>query len=251
MVLVIALIVTLTSAAFGEEGILHADIRHRPPEMIIDENGQPFSGPLYDILEESAGEIGYKIRWRKAHFARSLKDLQHGGVDIVPRTIMTEERKAYIEYLGPIGYQQKDICFLVRKGSEDLLNVYDDLRNVRVGVKRKTAYFSKFDRDTTIQKTESNDDDNMAKMFAMQRFDTMIVLDKLSLEEALKANGITDYSYANYVYTQKIGNYFGMSKLSPQIDIYGQLNITFSNMLTAGRIRDIYKKYNLQPPLAE
>ncbi len=95
-----------------------------------------------------------------------------------------------------------------------MLNSYDDLYKLKVGVKRGTAYFDKFNHDKKIKKAISLDDKNMAKMFAANRFDTMIILDKNSIETALKKISCTDYSYANYKYIQRIGIYYGMSKKS-------------------------------------
>ncbi len=111
----------------AEENVLRADFRHRPPEMVIE--GEKISGPLKDILEEAAKKIGYTIKWRTdAPFPRSLADLKKGKIDILPRTVRSEEREEFVNYLGPIGYQQKDILFLVKKGQEGLINRYEDLK---------------------------------------------------------------------------------------------------------------------------
>ena len=123
----------------AEDNFLQADFRHRPPEMIVE--GKKMWGPLKDILEEAAKKIEYRIKWRIAPFARSLGDLKKGVSDILPRTVRTEEREVFVNYLGPIGYQQKDILFLVKKGKEDLINRYEDLKGLSIAVKRKTAYF--------------------------------------------------------------------------------------------------------------
>lgn len=210
-------LLSIAGTVLAEDSSLRADYRQRPPEMVIDEKTGRFSGPLIDILEEAARKIGHRIKWRKAPFQRSYKELQLGLVDVVPRVILTEERKAFVAYLGPIGYQRKDIVFLVRKGREGLLKLYDDLHKIRVGTKRDTAYFKQFNEDKDINKILSLDDKNMAKMFAANRFDTMIILDVSAIEEALKDINFSDYSYANYRYVQKIGNYYGMSKKSPRI----------------------------------
>ena len=137
-------LLSIAGTVLAEDSSLRADYRQRPPEMVIDEKTGRFSGPLIDILEEAARKIGHRIKWRKAPFQRSYTELQLGLVDVVPRVILTEERKAFVAYLGPIGYQRKDIVFLVRKGREGLLKLYDDLHKIRVGTKRDTAYFKQF-----------------------------------------------------------------------------------------------------------
>ncbi|MDE1464307.1 substrate-binding periplasmic protein [Spartinivicinus poritis] len=251
MVRLISLIILFLYWPFSlaETKVLYADYRHRPPEMVRVEDSDTFFGPLRDILEDAAHRIGYTVIWRFAPFPRSLDDLKKGRIDIIPRTIKTKEREAYVAYLGPIGYQQKNISFLVKKGQENQINSYEDLYRYRIGVKRKTAYFPKFDRDKRIQKTLSLDDKNMAEMISKNRFSVMIVLDTSSIESALNKIGFTQYSYANYKYEQKIGNYYGMSKKSSNASAYQTLNEAIIKMVENGRVNDYYKKYNITPPL--
>lgn len=241
------LLLATIAHAEADEKVLRADFRHRPFEMVIENEKR--SGPLKDIIEEAAKKIGYKVKWRNSHFARSLNELENGGIDILPRTMRTKEREAFVNYLGPIGYQEKNILFLVKKDQEDMINSYNDLKGLSIEVKKKTAYFKRFDEDTTLNKRENWDDDNMVRMFDLGRFDTMPVLDKDSLENAMKKYNITNYSYANYQYIQKIGNYYGMSKKSENSNLYDDLNKILKYMAKIGRVAEIYKKFGLKPPL--
>ena len=246
-VLAFSLLFTAT-LVLAQDKVLLADYRQRPPEMILDSKTGQGSGPLIEILEGTAGKIGYRVRWRSAPFQRSYKELQLGSVDIVPRVILTEERKAFVAFLGPIGYQKKDIVFLVRKGREGLIKTYEDLSRLKVGTKRDTAYFKRFDGDKAINKILSLDDENMAKMFAANRFDTMIILDVPAIIKALRDIGFGDYAFANYRYVQKIGNYYGMSKKSRHIGIYPDLNAALLDLVESGRVQEIYQKYGVLPP---
>lgn len=228
------------------EKILLADFRHRPPEMILENNQR--KGPLKIILEEAAGAAGYKIVWRNAHFARSLTDLETGKIDIIPRMIKNPEREKFSLFLGPIGFQNKDILFLVRKGEENKINRYEDLAGLQIEIKRKTAYFPRFDKDSSLNKHENLDDLNMAKMFKRGRFDTMPVLDRSSLEAALTKIGMTNFSYANYRFKNTIGNYYGFSKKSSTQDAFQPLQRSLLHMVSSGKIEKIYKQFNLSPP---
>ena len=240
----------MPEAAFSEEKVLLADYRPRPLEMVIDEKTGHFSGPLIDLLEEAARKVGSSIKWRQAPFQRSLKELELGLVDVVPRVVLDEERRAFVAYLGPIGYQQKDIVFLVRKGSENLISSYEDFKKTTVGVKQDAFYFERFNSDTSIRKVISGLDDKvMANQFVAGRFDAMIVLDTEAIEKAMKDINFTDYSYANYRYVQKIGNYYGMSKKSPRIGEYKRLNAALLELVKSGQVKQIYRKYNVPPPV--
>lgn len=239
------IIVIITFDSYAKPKVLEAHFRHRPPEMIV--NNKETSGPLKDILEEAARSIGYTVRWEIVPFARSLEYLKSGKVDIVPRTIKNKKRITFINYLGPINFQKKDILFLVKKGKKHLLNVYEDLYKLRIGVKRATAYFDKFNNDSKITKVESVDDSNMARMFVANRFDVMVILDKNAIEEALKKISYSDFEYTKYKYEQKIGNYYGMSKKSPNKTIYLLLNKQLKKMVSTGQIKRIYEAHNLHP----
>jgi len=235
-------------AVLGQERELTADFRHRPPEMVVE--GQRLSGPLKDIIEEAAGKVGYKVNWRLAPFSRSLHGLKSGDVDIVPRTIRNEEREAFVDYLGPIAYQQKDIMFLVKKGKENGIQRYEDLLDVTVGVKRKTTYFSRFDKDSAIRKRVTQGDDYvLARMFIGGRFDTVAILDRTAIESALAGYGFRDYAYADYRHVQRIGNYYGMSKRSPHSVRFPELNKALADMAASGRIDAIYVQYGLPAPV--
>jgi polar amino acid transport system substrate-binding protein len=233
----------------ASERILKADFRNRPPEMFVNESS--ISGPLKDILEAAAKQIEYKVKWRVAPFSKSLEGLNNGSVDIVPRTIRNKEREAFINYLGPISIQRKDIRFLVRKGKEKTTNRYEDIQNLRIGAKSKTAYFSKFDRDTSLKKVLIDSDEKLAGLLAENKVDAIIVLDQAPLEKAFEKRQFKNYDYALYRHAQSIGNYFGMSKKSSQKHIFLQLNQILLDMVANGQIDDIYKKYGITRELSD
>ena len=126
---------------------------------------------------------------------------------------------------------------------------YEDLKDLKIAVKRKAAYFKRFDEDTTLNKQEQRDDDNMVKMFEKGRFDTMAVLDPASLEKAMEKYNNSHYAYANYKHIQRNGNYYGMSKTSLNAGIYHQLNESLLNMAKSGKVTEIYIRYGVEPPL--
>ncbi|WP_409523092.1 substrate-binding periplasmic protein [Nitrincola sp. MINF-07-Sa-05] len=225
--------------------VLRADFRHRPPEMVFDEKNSSMISPLKDILEEAAAKTGYSIHWTARPFARSYEELQSGTIDLVPRTIRNQEREAFIAFLGPVATQRRDILFLVKPGEEDRIQSYEDLYDMTIGVKRGTAYFDRFNNDTALNKTESVDDENMARMFIHGRFDTMVILDRSAIESALDNLGHTEYSYAHYRYLNEIGNYYGMSRKSPHFHIFDELNQALLEMVESGRIREIYIEHDL------
>lgn len=237
-------------ATAADNQVLIADFRPRPPEMVVAE-GERISGPLRDILEEAVTRHGYSVQWRVVPFPQSMHSLETGQVDLVPRVVHTKEREAIIHFLGPIGFQDKDIHFLVRKGQEGRIRSYEDLKSLVVGVKLKTAYFDPFDNDPAIQKTTSSDDHSLARMFVGGRFETVALLDRQAMEGVLTWLGFKDYAFAEYRFRQRIGNFYGMSAKSSHAALAPQLNATLAEMVSSGRVAAIYRIHNVDPPLTE
>lgn len=82
-------------------------------------------------------------------------------------------------------------------------------------------------------------------MFAADRFDAFIALDKKSAEAALTKNSVKEYAYANYKHTKRIGNYFG---IAPKHGDYDKLQKVIEGMVTSGRVKQIYEKHDVAPP---
>lgn len=234
------------------EQVLRADYRERPPEMqALD--ALPV-GPLIEVLDTAARRIDARIEWRYAPFARSLKDLKTGRIDLVPRVLFTVERTDYVHFLPSIGSQNKSIRFIVRSGQQSSLISYADLYGKVIGVKRGTAYFEKFDGDNSLQKSLATDDYLLAGMFRAGRLDVMVVLDAEAIEAQFHKIGFSDYSYADYQYEHVVGNYYGASKRHYQGDkvvLYEQLGEALRDMRESGEIARIYHRFGVAPPEAE
>jgi len=204
----IVLAVALLSASFTvAAGALNVDVRSRSPEMIVD--GNKIEGPIIEIIQEAAEKSGLKIKYRKRQFSGSLKLLSQGKTDLIPRTLCTSERAKMIDYIGPIGYQEKPVVFYVKKGREGLIKSVEDLKSIKVGVKAKTVYTSELDNNRDIKKVSAPDDPNLVKMLLANRFDAFASIDKGSTEKAFADAGISDFALADFQIDQYIGNYYG------------------------------------------
>lgn len=231
---------TLLSTAISAQ-TLKADFRHRPPEMLVDSSTNQLSGPLKDIIEEAAQQLGHSIDWSVVPFARSLNNLKSHGTDIVPRVIRNDEREEFVQYVGPISEQVKNIMFVTRSDGPAVTS-YADLSGLNIGVKRGTAYFKQFDQDNALRKVVVNDDFNLARMLQAKRIDAIVVLDMGALEAEFKATNFTGYNSASYFYPNRIGNYYGMPKNHP---LSGAFSQKLDEMVKSGRVAEIYSKYGL------
>lgn len=241
------LLFALTCA--GDDDVLRVDFRERPPEMrAVD--GLP-SGPLVSVLETAAQRVGVDLHWRQAPFLRSLDDLRSGRVDLVPRVLLTAQRREYIHFLPSIGNQQLNVHFVVHPGEEARLSHYPDLYKLSLGVKRGTSYFEPFDSDGLLSRVYASDDAQLAAMFRAGRLDTIAVLDVVPMEAQFQTMNFRDYSYAHYAHQQVLGNHFGASLKRYQSDrhgLYDRLGAELEHMRAAGEIALIYRRYGVLPP---
>lgn len=241
------LLITLTSE--GAQEVLRVDFRERTPEMrVVD--GLP-SGPLVSVLETAAQRVGVELHWRQAPFLRSLDDLRTGRIDLVPRVLMTEARRAYIHYLPSIGNQPLHVRFVVRPGQEARLSRYEDLYELALGGKRGTAYFEPFDSDDLLDRAYVSDDAQLAAMFRAGRLDTIAVIDAAPMEAQFQAMNFRDYSYAHYTHQQVLGNHFGASLRryhSDRGELYDRLGAELQRMREEGEVALIYHRYGVLPP---
>ena len=230
---------------------LVVDARQRPPELVVNEASGDVSGPLRDVLDAAiakynvATKSSYELHWRVAPFVRTLAEMESGSVDFAPRVIKTEERDAFLLFVGPIAMERKDIAFVVPQNPKKQIRRYEDLAGLSIGYKRGTVYFDRFDKDAALQKVQCIDDYDFARYFSMGKLDVVIVRDREALESAFESNNVTGYSYAPYFVKDTIGIYYGLSKKSKAAAVYPALNSIIADMLAKGEIVKIYRKYGI------
>lgn len=233
----------LLSDISAQEKVLLADARPRPPEIVTDERTGQISGPIVTILNEAVARLGFQVKWRIAPLPRTFEDLRTGMTDLVPGVFKSDERAEFMEFLGPIGVESSPVLFLARTGQEQQIQTYEDLKKMRIGVKRGTLYFPQFDKDMSMRKVGSYDDNNMVKMLIAGRFDLMIVNDKESVTAALSPSEKEKVAWANYQATRSLARYYGMSKASKYKDIAPALSAQIRDMVKKGRVAEIYQSF--------
>jgi len=244
-IVVVATVFFYTSA-MADRLEIKADCRERPPEMIYDETKKICSGPLIDILNAAVEKVGGKVTWQRKPFQRSYTFLKRGKLDILPRVIKTEKRKRDVNFFTPIGYQEKKVVFAVKKGHEKDIQKFDDLQNYRVGLKRGTFYFDRFNKEKAINKVAATDDIDLAHKFVHGRCHAVIILDIKAFETVMKSLNADDFTYAVYKHSQKIANHYAMSLKSKHIEKFDLIDSEIKQMKNSGQIKAIYQKYGLE-----
>ncbi|MEO5332301.1 MAG: transporter substrate-binding domain-containing protein [Magnetococcus sp. YQC-5] len=235
LILLSILFIDRSGLVLAEEKRLVAHIRHRPPYMIV--QGHYLGGSLKEILDLAAQRAGYRVDWQDVPFAKSIEALKTGEVDLVPRTIVTQERQQWVRFFAPIGFEQQEILFLTHKGQEKTIRNYDDLKNLRIGLKKGTAYFDRFNNDTTLSKHPfSGDDYGLLNQFMSGAVDTVIILDRRAMDSALAGMGLTDYGYAQYRLIQNFELNYGFSKASSHPEAADAVEQELQTMRAKGEV---------------
>ncbi|NGZ27992.1 MAG: transporter substrate-binding domain-containing protein, partial [Magnetococcales bacterium] len=230
----------------AEEKRLTAHIRHRPPYLIV--QGQYLGGSLKEILDLAAQRAGYRVDWQDVPFTKSIEALKTGEVDLVPRTVVTPERQQFVRFLPPIGYEQQEILFLTHKGQEKTIRNYDDLKNLRIGLKKGTAYFDRFNKDATLNKQPfAGDDYGLLKQFVSGTVDTVIILDRRAMDSALAGMGFTDYGYAQYRLIQNLELNYGFSRASSHPEAADALEQELQSMQAKGEVDSLLAQSFMGP----
>lgn len=218
--------------------VLFVDVRHRPPEMAT--SGDQIPGALPDIIEQAARKIGYRVTFKERWFNESMELLEKGAIDIVPRARLTEARLKKMDFLGPIGYQDVEIRFLVKAGKEAMIQRFEDLQKIRVGTKKGSLYYEPFDSNKTIKRVESVDDDQLVEMLLKDQCDTVVILDWPAMEESLKTNRVTGYALANYRPVIRTMIHYGIKKGHKD---RAALQKALDDMIKSGEMKKILEKY--------
>lgn len=243
MVVVFALSWVIPWDVMAEEKVLTAHIRHRPPYMIV--QGQFIGGALKEIMDLAADHLGYRIEWRDVPFSKSIEEMKSGSVDIVPRTISTPEREGFVQFLTPVGSEQQEILFLVRKGREQSIRNYDDLKAFIIGTKKGTSYFPRFDQDVSLTKRDViGEDYGLINQFISGDLDTVIVLDRRAMDSAMAGLGFRDYGYAQYRLIRAIDLNYGFSKKSPNAALADVLDRELQAMIARDEIPKILARFS-------
>ncbi|KPA12598.1 amino acid ABC transporter substrate-binding protein [Candidatus Magnetomorum sp. HK-1] len=237
------------SLSIAKNIVIKAHCRHRPPEMFFNENTKKCEGPLVEILNEAINQVDGTINWDSRPFQKSFSLLKRGKIDILPRVIKTKEREDDVKYFSPIGYQVKPILFAVKEGHENDIKSFDDLLKYRIGAKRGTSYFEEFNENKNIYKIFGIDDSDLSKKFIGGRCDSIILLDVRAFEKMMKFMKFKDFTYAKYRYLNKIGNHYAMSLESKNLKLFDKIDNIINKMTSSGRIKSIYLKYKLEPPI--
>ncbi|GBC60397.1 amino acid ABC transporter substrate-binding pro tein [Desulfonema ishimotonii] len=222
-----------------------------PPWKMQDENEQ-FEGAEIEMFNYLAEKLNFEIQFKIAPFKRCLYYMEKGTADMMVGIFKNPEREIYIEYVEPPYKSRSDKSFYVLKGKKEMIRTYEDLYDLKIGMKNGVKYFPRFDADTKVKKDTVNENSlNIGKILT-GRIDTFVVTSDFG-DYMLRQAGATDkIEKAEFGYSKRNPVYIGISKKSPWMNRVGEVKSAVREMIESGTLdrifADFFEKHNLPVP---
>jgi polar amino acid transport system substrate-binding protein len=200
------------------------------------------TGINIDIMTIVAERLGMGIRFEAYPFKRVLSLLKSGDIDIAGGLEKRPERTMFAVFLEP-AYQKTMKVFVMKKGSTKVLEKYEDLYHLKVGLRAGTKQFEPFDSDEGIAKVETDSVDQLFNMLFFDRYDVAIG-GNIQLLYAAKTKGYADkIQVAGYRLDLGAGGQFALSQKSSFVPRKREIEAILIDMFTGGQIDTIIASY--------
>ncbi|GGB06199.1 substrate-binding periplasmic protein [Agarivorans gilvus] len=185
-------------------------------------------------------------------FARRLRSLKLGEVDISAGLIKTASRERDIYFLQPPYIVSARYYFVLRKQELLPLEHYRDLYAFVIGVKNGAKHFRRFDEDPQINKVKLNDNSECLSMLVRKRLDVCLVREVGRHLAQNHPRWQGQFKIAPYQTAYDSDVYIGISRHSPLYEQRYQLEQRLAGMVESGQmdktIQDFYQLNNIAAP---
>ena len=240
-ILWIALVMLLfPNFALSTQTVVVAFSEFAPYKMVVDGK---HTGIDVDILHEIGKRMDLKIVFKNGTFEECLDMMKQGEADLMTSLLRRVERESYILYVQPRYRPRSNKIFYLFKGNPKSIRTYDDLNNLRIGVKGGTKYALQFDKDNNLNKLPAQSIKvNISKLAAGQ-IDTFIATETEG-DYWIKALGLQDHiTKASYKFQQLDPFYLGISKKSAFAKEAKGVGEILDDLVDNGAVQLLVEKY--------
>lgn len=206
----------------------------------IQENSS-LTGIDIEIIQLLEKELDLNIKIVQKPWARCLKSMESGSVDMMIGLAYTEDRAKYIEYIDLAYYRVKPAFFQLKNKTK--ISNYKDLSNKKIGYVNGSSYFKEFDNDLTLEKVALPQEKMLITMLLRNSIDLFIGSDiqvKYELNKKKLSNRIIETAYSP---DHQIDLYIGISKKSDLIDKKDIIEEAISKIINDGKVDEIVQGY--------
>lgn len=239
-VVVVWLGISFVSAAEPDSKTAQVCIDHYPPLQVVKSNGQ-VDGHNAELVELIAKHVGVRINYKTdIPFTRCLNCMRSGDCDLMVGLLDVDDRRDYMELFQYSG--RSDKVFYTRANPKHMINQYEDLAGLTVGVNHGYRYFDSFDNESKLfDKVYVDTLEQLFRMLISKRVDVIIcsvtVCEAVIEQQPEWRNKVTLTAYS---YTAENKTYLGLSKKSRLNIDKKQLAAVVNELFLNGEVAKIF-----------
>lgn len=237
----LSLLPTLLFAAPQERTLVMAFSPAAPLKILLSDGR--YSGVDVELMQQICQRLSLQLVIRPMPLARAQEMMKYGQVDVMTGILRTPEREAFIDYIEPPYLMRNDKVFYMRADSSLVLDRYEELIPLHIGVKRGAHYDPRFDLDTALRKSEVTTTEQSFRKLQQHRIDTLITTE-IEGDYLIKSYGWEGtFRKAPLRFSSLTGVYIGFSKASPHHDLIPEISHELAHMVANGDIDRLMTSY--------
>ena len=246
LMIIFTLIALPQRVAYAQKPIMSVAIDHAPPFTFIDDKGRP-KGLIIDVMESLRSQLPYDFEYIQCPWARCLKLVESGAVDLLPGATRTQSREQAFIYIDPPFIDRNEVNqFRFYTNKRHLaINTYTDLYPLNIGTLRGSTYNEQFENDNTITKTAFVDIQSMFDALEKNRIDAFIYYDDTVVPLLKEFDPLNKISASKLGLPTKQYAYLVMSKKSKHLPQVETISEQLKALIDEGKIKQLFKRYGL------
>lgn len=245
----LALLLLSLSHPLSAKQVLFAAMDDWPPFIIAKHSvasNSGFDGIDWELLQELTARTGIEIYPIPYPFARGLKEVEAGRIDLITSVVKTAERSKYMGFLQT-PYYHCQTAFYAQPEMASQIKSYADLYGKRIGYTLGSAYFEPFDSDRKLLK-KATINENKLPMMLLKRNEQLFIGTDCQVDYALKVQGLTGQIVPTlYRPNQGVELYIGYSKAAGIAPEVARLEKALKEMVDEGWVDKLADSYFQQP----
>ena len=204
---------------------------------------QPRKGLATEIVIEAFERAGYSVEVSIKPWRRVLAEAEKGMVDVLIGLWFNEQRASNFLYSDP--YYVNQISFISDQSEVISYQKLDDLKGLKIGVRKGASFGHNFDNAAALNKTPMVNALSMLKMLALGRIDIGIG-DHLILSRLMQKNKMLNeqLKFVEPAYTERELHMAIVKSLADHQAIVSAFNHHLRKMKQQGRVKEIIKTYS-------
>ncbi len=250
-----ALLWMLAALPAAAECVMSVRLDEDPPYLMTLPDGQA-GGVNADVVREALRRMGCRADFRVMPFSRALKELQQGGLDIVPNMFRTPDRQAFVFYSRTRDKVPNRLFVRAGdKGRWDIANLGDLPRlGVRLGVTGgglASPEFAAVVADPAFKAilTPAHSHEGLLRMLHAGRVDA-VILDEQTAQWELAHLGFSESVAGTGFVAAAAPGYFGFSRAKVSEEQVAAFDAAIGDMRKDGMMAAILSRYGLAPDAA-